>query len=286
MSQHTRLSHSVEGVACLTPHARGRQPNRGVPLYQQQTFASTLAHELRQPLAGLRTAVEVLRMSHCSGVSDKTTTVMQRQIDQMQRMVDDILDAARLARGKVTVSKTRIDARDVIRDAVADMRAETASRQLDVVVAIGGAPLWVDADPQRLYQVFSNLLGNAVKFTPPGGRITITAELLKGTITTRIRDTGRGMAPEVLAQAFDLFVQADSCQVGSLGMGLSVVREIVNLHQGHVGAWSEGLGHGSEFRVTLPRAVAPMRYVGTWRRPLPGALVAAPMDLPRQVALS
>lgn len=288
MSQHTHLPNgSVDGFACRTsPAGGGQSGNGGVSLHRLQTFTSTLAHEIRQPLSGLRAAVEVLQMSHDSELSDRTTTLMRRQVDQMQRMVDDILDATRLAHGKVTVCKKRIDARDVIRDAVADLRSEVASRQQDVFVAIGGAPLWVDGDRQRLYQVFSNLLSNAVKYTPSGGRITVTAELMTGAITIRVRDTGLGIAPEVLSQVFDLFAQADSSLVGSLGMGLSVVREIVGLHQGHVEAWSEGVSHGSEFRVTLPRAGAPISRARTWRLPPPGAPIAALMDLPRQVALS
>jgi len=261
MFEHTRsLNSSVDGFASVSAQLRGGKFNGGMSLNRQQTFASTMAHEIRQPLAGLRAAVEVLRISDLSALSDKTTTLMRRQVDQMQRMVDDILDATRLARGKVTVRKERIDARDAIRFAVADLRAEVSSRQQEVLVAIGGAPLWVDGDPQRLYQVFSNLLNNSVKYTPSGGRITVTAELTTGAVTIRVRDTGCGLAPEFLSQVFELFVQADSCLVGGLGMGLSVVREIVGLHHGHVEAWSEGLGHGSEFRVTLPRAVAPVTH--------------------------
>lgn len=225
---------------------------------RRETFVSTLAHELRQPLSALLAAVEVVRLGPDSTAVNRATEIMKRQIGQMNRVVEDLMDATRWARGKVTLRTQRLDVRDVIRDAAQDVTAAVAERGHELVVATASEPLWVDADPQRLYQVLSNLLRNAVKYTDPGGRITLAADRGAETFTLRVSDTGRGIEPEALTHIFDLFSQVRRpSEVAGLGIGLSVVREIVALHQGRIEARSEGPGHGSDFIVTLPLAPPP-----------------------------
>lgn len=227
---------------------------------RKDIFVATLAHELRQPLSTLLAAVEVVRLASDSDAANRATEIMRRQIGQMNRVVEDLLDAARWACGKVTLRKQRLDVRDVIRDAAQDVAAAVEARGHALVVAIGREPIWADADPQRLHQALSNLLRNAVKYTDPGGRITVAADRGDATLTLRVSDTGRGIARDELTQIFDLYSQVRPLEARGVGIGLSVVREIVALHDGRVEARSKGPGHGSEFIVTLPLA--------TSRRPL------------------
>jgi signal transduction histidine kinase len=224
---------------------------------RKEIFVATLAHELRQPLAALLAAVEVLRLAPDSAATDRVTDIMKRQIGQMNRVVEDLLDATRWARGKVTLRKQRLDVREVIRDAALDMAAAVAERGHELVVTTASEPLWDDADPQRLHQVLSNLLRNAVKYTDPGGRLTLAAERKAAMVTVRVSDTGRGIAPEALPHIFDLFSQVRPPEAAGLGIGLSVLREIVTLHDGRIEARSDGPGHGSAFIATLPLAPPP-----------------------------
>ena len=225
---------------------------------RRETFGATLAHEIRQPLATLLAAVEVIRRAPDSATTTRATDVMARQIGQMSRVVEDLLDAARWACGKVTLRRHRLDVRDVLKEAAMDIAAAVAERQHELLVSTASEPLWVDADRQRLHQVFSNLLRNAVKYTNPGGRISLAADRGPGTATLRVSDTGRGIESEALPHIFDLFSQVSPSEDGGLGIGLSVVREIVGLHDGRIEARSEGRGYGSEFIVTLPLAPAPI----------------------------
>ncbi len=224
---------------------------------RKEAFVATLAHELRQPLSALLAAVDVVRLAPDAVAANRATEIMTRQIGQMDRVVEDLIDATRWACGKVTLRKQRLDVRDVIRDAQLDVTTAIAERGHQLVVAVASEPLWVDADAQRLQQVLSNLLRNAVRFTDPGGRISLVAERGAATVTLRVSDTGRGISPEALTDIFDLFSQVRPAEAAGLGIGLSVVREIVALHDGRIEARSDGRGHGSEFVVTLPLASPP-----------------------------
>ena len=224
---------------------------------RKENFVSTLAHEIRQPLAALRAAVEVVQMAPASASACRATEIMKRQIDQMNRVVEDLTDATRWTSGKMSLRKQRIDVRHVIANAAADVATPVAARGHELVVAMPSEPLWVNADPQRLQQVLSNLLRNAVKYTDSGGRISLTAERDAETVTMRVRDTGRGIDPESLPHVFELFSQARPSDSAGLGIGLSVAKEIVVLHGGLIEAASGGEGQGSEFIVTLLRANPP-----------------------------
>jgi signal transduction histidine kinase len=223
---------------------------------RREAFVSTLAHELRQPLSTLLAAIEVLRLTPDSAEAAHATVIMKRQIGQMNRMVEDVMDAARWRRGKVTIRKQQLDVREVIRDVAHDVYPAIVERRHQLVVATAPEPLWAEADPQRLHQVLSNLLRNAVKYTDPGGRISLTADRSATTVDVRVSDTGCGIEADALGHIFDLYSQVRPADTKGLGIGLSVVREIVALHEGHVEARSEGPGRGSQFIVSLPAAAS------------------------------
>jgi len=237
----------------------GRAEQQALDLHspRQDVFVSTLAHELRQPLTVISTEIEVIRLDPASAAARVATTTIQRQIGQMSRMIEDLMDEMRWACGKLTLRTQRIDVRQVLRVAALDVASAIAARRQELVVTTASDALWVDADPQRLHQVLSNLLVNAIKCTAPRGRISLAAHLRDTTVTLSVSDTGRGIDRRALAHVFDLFSQLRPAEGAGLGIGLSVVREIVALHRGRIEARSEGPGRGSEFIVSLPLAAGP-----------------------------
>ena len=245
-------SEAVVVPLAFVPRTQATSDDR-VP---EEAFVWTVAHELRQPLSVMTTAIAVVEHDSPSGATAQAVAVMSRQLRHMSRMVDDLLDAARLSTGKVSLTPQRLDIREVMTDAAADVAAAAAKRGQLLNLKYGAAPLWVNGDRQRLYQVFSNLLRNAIKFTDQGGRITFTADSHMSRIAVRVRDTGRGIDRQALPRIFDLFTQVQPSGLGGVGIGLSVAREIVSLHRGRIEAHSDGLGKGSEFEVTLPASPA------------------------------
>ena len=219
---------------------------------QNESVVSTLAHELRRPLATLLAAVELTRLSPQGGVADHVTDIMKRQIGQMNRVIEDVIAATRWSRGKVTVRKQRLDVRDLIRDAEQDIRVAAAETGHDLTVDPITEPSWIDADPERLRQALSTLLRNALKHTNPGGRISLRVDRGRSTITLRVADTGRGIEPDALSRVFELVSEAGRTESAGLSIDLNIVSRIVALHDGRIEARSEGLGHGSEFSITLP----------------------------------
>jgi len=243
---------SAEGLATEAEWAAERQLLH--ERRRHEAFVSTLAHELRQPLSALTQAVAIMGLVSGSPAASRAAEIIQRQTRQMTRLVEDLIDAARWAKGKLALRLQRVDVRQAVTDAALDATAAVAARGHDLVVSIASTPLWVDADPERLRQVLSNLLDNAVKYTDPRGRIHLTAARAKTTVTVRVSDTGRGLEPQALAHVFDLFSQVRPDESAGLGLGLSVALQIVTLHRGRIEARSEGHGRGSEFIVTLPMA--------------------------------
>lgn len=222
---------------------------------RKDEFLAILAHELRNPLAPLRNAVEILRISEGDRESeDFAREIAERQVQALSRMVDDLLDVSRIMQRKIELKKERVDLRKVVDRAVeiAKPTIDASSHRLEV--DLPGAPLWSHVDVIRIAQVISNLLHNAAKYTDHGGVITIRASAVDDIAEIRVIDTGIGIAPDKLAHVFDLFMQVDSAGMraqGGLGIGLTVVRSIVELHGGTVEARSAGVGQGSEFVVRL-----------------------------------
>jgi signal transduction histidine kinase/CheY-like chemotaxis protein/integral membrane sensor domain MASE1 len=230
-------------------------------------FLAVLGHELRNPLAPMRNALEVLRARGWpDAASQHMGDVIDRQLRHMVRLVDDLLDVSRITRGRVELRKERLDLTEVVGRVVEAARSLLSDRRQDLVLALSAEPVFVYGDPTRLEQVVSNLLHNAVRYTDPGGRIAVRASAEGGTAVLRVEDTGIGLRPEMLERIFEPFVQgqrASSQQPSQgLGIGLSLVRSLVEMHHGSVAAASAGPGRGSVFTVRLPLAARPAAAAG------------------------
>jgi PAS domain S-box-containing protein len=218
---------------------------------QKDTAIATIAHELRQPLGAMQVALAMMRARVSRDKGERARSVVERQVLQLSRLVEDLLDASRIAQGTFTLRRERTALNGVIDAAVGVVQPMIRDRQQQLNVESSTEPIWLDADAQRLQQVFSNLLTNASKFTESRGRITVSVEAGPDAVTVRVGDTGRGIAADVLPHIFDLFAQATPDERG-LGIGLAVVRGLVQRHGGSVEAHSDGPGRGSEFTVRLP----------------------------------
>lgn len=226
----------------------------------KDAFMAVLGHELRNPLAAIRIAVHMLQTSRSERPREHALGVLDRQSQNLSRIVDDLLDLSRISRGKIELRRKRLDARAVIRDAVEGVMplVREAKHQLDV--RLPEAPLWVDADPTRLEQIVANLLTNAAKYTPSGGHVGIVARAEDDHLVVEVTDDGIGMDAELLARAFEPFEQGAPTEQrsrGGLGIGLTLVRQLVAMHGGRVWAHSEGHGHGSRVGFALPLAPPP-----------------------------
>lgn len=246
---------------------------------RKDEFLAMLAHELRNPLAPIRHALDILRRARqtesatapaaeqsdrnpeARGASghgsalDATLGVLDRQFGQMERLVDDLLDAGRISRGKLDLRRERVELSAVVDAAVEAVRPQYDSASLELIVTLPPRRVYIDADPARLSQIVGNLLNNACKFTDRGGSVWLTAELEGGDVIIRVRDTGIGIARDDLTRVFDMFTQVDASLERSrtgLGIGLTLVSTLAQLHGGAVTVHSDGIGRGSEFVVRLP----------------------------------
>jgi signal transduction histidine kinase len=224
---------------------------------RKDEFLATLAHELRNPLAPIRNAVNVLRLSGSSQPANQVWEMMDRQVNHMVRLVDDLMEVSRITRGKIELRKSTLDLAAVIAVAVEANRPLLEAAKHELTVTLPPQPLLVEGDAVRLAQVFSNLLNNAVKYTDAGGRISIVARREDDSAVVTVTDTGVGIPAAALPKVFDMFVQADArdsrAQTG-LGIGLTLARSLAEMHGGSVTARSAGAGMGSEFVVRLPVA--------------------------------
>jgi PAS domain S-box-containing protein len=226
---------------------------------RKDEFLAMLAHELRNPLAPMRNSLEIMRLARDDrSVADQALATMERQIDQMVHLVDDLLDVARISRGKIELRRERVDLRAVIEQAVELCKPLAQSRQHDVRVSLPAETVLLQADAVRLSQVLSNLLHNACKYTEPGGRIELVAHAQGSELVVTVRDTGIGIPAEMLPRVFEMFTQMDQTlerAQGGLGIGLTLARELVEMHGGTIEARSDGPGRGTEMIVRLPVVV-------------------------------
>jgi CheY-like chemotaxis protein len=230
-------------------------------------FLAMLGHELRNPLAPISTALQLMQL-RASDVLLKERTIIERQVKHLVRLVDDLLEVSRIARGKISLERVRVELADVLARALemTSPLVEQRDHHLSVDVAPG---LAVDADPARLAQVFANLLTNAAKYTPPRGYIDVSAQRDDGGVLVSVRDSGIGIRAEMLPRVFDLFVQERQAldrSEGGLGLGLTIVRSLVGLHGGAVEARSAGTGRGTEILVRLPLATEDSAEAATGAR--------------------
>jgi PAS domain S-box-containing protein len=229
---------------------------------RKDEFLAILAHELRNPLAPIRNSLHILRLTNQQdAVGAHVGDMMERQVNHMVRLVDDLLEVSRITSGKIELRKERLDLAAIVRSSVETSRPliEAVGHQLSVTFT--PEPLIVEGDPVRLAQVFANLLNNAAKYTDPGGHIWISTGRDGHWAAVSVRDTGAGISSEMLSRVFELFTQGEHLSErsqGGLGIGLTLVRSLLEMHGGSVEAFSEGLGRGSEFVVRLPLAAAPV----------------------------
>jgi PAS domain S-box-containing protein len=239
---------------------------------RKDEFLATLAHELRNPLAPIRNALHLMRlMKNHPATVEQSREMMERQVKHMVRLIDDLLELSRLSRGKVQIKKEMVEARTIIDMAVEGSRPWLDAAGHQFVINVPDEPLWLEADPLRLTQVLLNLLNNAAKYTEPGGTICLSAEEFHAgghaaEAVFRVRDTGIGIPAEMLPRIFEMFTQVNRAldrTQGGLGIGLSLVRGLVQLHDGRVEAHSAGPGQGSEFVVRLPLPQARENHNGS-----------------------
>ena len=239
-------------------HARDEKALREADRHRTQ-FIAMLSHELRAPLAPIRNALYVLERADLpADQRQRASTIAARQLRHLTRLVDDLLDVTRLSRREYHLDRHRVDLAVVARAAVEDHRSILALREVSVEVVTPPGPVIVDGDAARLAQIIGNLVVNAAKFTDPGGKVLLTIEITGSEATLCVTDTGIGIPDQLLESIFEPFVQADTSLArtrGGLGLGLAVVRSLVELHGGTVRARSGGSGRGAEFVVTLPLAV-------------------------------
>jgi signal transduction histidine kinase/DNA-binding response OmpR family regulator len=227
---------------------------------RKDEFLATLAHELRNPLASICNAIELTKRAVEDELVEQARGMMERQVAQMVRLVDDLLDVGRITRGKIQLRKERLELAAVIHGAVEGTRPLVESQAHELTVALPPQPIYVDADPVRLGQVISNLLNNAAKYTEKRGRIWLTARRDGNSALICVRDTGIGIDPKQLPHIFEMFAQVEPAldrSQGGLGIGLSLVKGLVELHGGTIEAQSGGAGQGSEFLVRLPISASP-----------------------------
>jgi PAS domain S-box-containing protein len=228
-------------------------------------FLATLAHELRNPLAPLRNVAEILRLESLSDTARQATGVMERQISQLVRLIDDLMDVSRITRGQLTLRRERVDLGTIIGSAVETAQPQMTAAGVTLALEVPDHPLTLDADATRIAQVFLNLLTNAAKFTPSGGQVAVIVKPTVDRVSVIVRDSGIGIAPEDQGRVFGMFVQLNRdmrrWQTG-LGIGLTLVKQMTELHGGSVAVWSEGPGKGTEFTIHLPLAVAPEQPEG------------------------
>ncbi|HVS76432.1 MAG TPA: ATP-binding protein, partial [Steroidobacteraceae bacterium] len=255
----------------------------GLERAQQQShakdeFMAMLAHELRNPLSAISAALEVLRAGGDGSVAERARAIIARQTRNLSRLVDDLLEVARVITGKVALAEMPLELADAVQRCIGQLEARATDRRIELEV--DGGPHWIHGDPVRIEQIVTNVLSNAIKYTGAAGVIRVALSARNGEIILRVTDDGLGIAPELLPQIFEPFVQGertlDRAQ-GGLGVGLTLVRRLVELHGGTVNALSEGPGRGSTFVIRLPRVAPPC--------PKASSAGTKPKTVPRRVLL-
>jgi len=260
---------TLASITRIALHARRNQYMVRDLLHERQTlvdllrheaqmkneFLATLAHELRNPLAPIRTGLQILRLSPTGKPPTQTLEMMDRQVSHLVRLIDDLLDISRITRGKLELRKHKVPLSLLLSNAVESSRPLIDSGKHKLILSAPDEPITLEVDPVRLAQVISNLLNNAAKYTPDGGTITLTARQTDDTVQIEVKDTGIGLSPYMLTKVFDMFSQVDPSMArtqGGLGIGLTLARRLTEMHNGTVEATSDGPGKGSTFTVTLP----------------------------------
>ena len=279
------VSQDVTERRRLSDHLRTLASNLSEADRRKNEFIAMLAHELRNPLAPIHAAARALRRGGLDGEAlGAAAGMLERQVGQLSRLVDDLLDINRISRGRIELRKERVELEPIIQQAVEAVRGQYRTMNHELTIGMPSRPLYLDADAARLAQVVGNLLNNACKFTDKGGHVWLSAGEEDGEAVIRVRDSGIGIAAEDQARLFDMFEQVDTSRERSrdgLGIGLTLVKSLAEMHGGRVHVYSDGLGRGSEFVVHLPLAVEAPKS-----EPVPApAIQEAPTAVPRRVLI-
>jgi len=289
-----RLARRTAESERLAGELRARAEALAESDHRKDEFLAMLAHELRNPLGAVSTAAYILGQTRdLEPPMARSVAIIQRQAQHLARLVDDLLDVSRITRGKVELRRVPLDLGEVVQHAVETTRPLVEARRHRLVVSLPDEPLPLVADPTRIEQVLANLIRNAVKFTEPGGLLEVAVAERDGHAEVRVRDSGAGISAELLPRVFDLFIQGQQGldrSSGGLGIGLTLVRSLVEMHGGRVRAHSDGPGRGSEFTIWLPLApeAAPAGVAAptTTGAAAPGAAPAADREADPLAALS
>src|SRR5262245_26260843 len=262
---NTDLEHTNRVLQSeVTERARAEQALKEADRHKDE-FLAVLAHELRNPLAPIRNAVEIMRRSALSDPQLAwSRDVIERQVKHLTRLVDDLLDVSRITRGNINLSREPVAVTTIVARAIETIQPLIAEQRHELTVDVPEESLEVEGDLTRLTQVLGNLLNNAAKYTDPGGAIAVGVRRVSTDVEIRVRDNGIGIPPELLPRLFQLFTQVDGAAhraQGGLGIGLALVRQLIQMHGGSVTAYSQGPGHGSEFLIRLPLRVRGYRDV-------------------------
>jgi signal transduction histidine kinase len=261
-----------------------REANR-----HKDEFLAMLAHELRNPLAPIHNAVQLMRNPVLPAAQlGWAREVIERQVSHLTRLVDDLLDVSRITRGKINVNRESLELATIVSRAVETVQPMLARQNHELIVNVSPQPIYLEGDLTRLTQIIGNILSNSIKYTDEGGRIELSADALGDTVEIRVRDNGIGIEPASLPSVFDLFTQAsrsaERTQAG-LGIGLALVKRLVELHDGEVEARSPGLGQGSEFIVRLPRQMR-AEHASHRSTQSPGVTFAGPGTTTRRILVA
>jgi signal transduction histidine kinase len=252
-------SVTLASAATAALRARRRQYEMREIDRRKDEFLAMLAHELRNPLAPISAASDLLRLGNFDGARIRQTSeIISRQVKHMTGLIDDLLDVSRVSRGLVTLDKELLDAGQIVTNAVEQVRPLIDARRHRLTIQKSSEAAFVYGDRKRLIQIVANMLNNAAKYTPEGGDIVLTMEVTRDQVIFILTDNGIGMTPSLIENAFEMFAQAERTSdraQGGLGIGLALVKRLVELHHGEVTVQSEGIGKGSRFTVTLPRTL-------------------------------
>jgi PAS domain S-box-containing protein len=272
---HGELCQILHQVEDVTEYIEARQEVEALARQAQEEsrnkdqFLAMLGHELRNPMAAISTAVYVLKSATADGLPEDRLRwgldIIDRQLEQLTRLVNDLLDVARINEGRIDLQQEQMSPNDIVRRAVETAKPLFDERDQTLEIYLGDEQVHIFADVTRMTQVVANLLNNAAKYTPNGGRIEVDTGVEDDRVVIEVRDNGQGIDDELLPHVFELFKQADVSldrSQGGLGLGLTLVKQLVEMHGGRVEAYSEGHGHGSTFVVELPVADGPQDILG------------------------
>lgn len=271
----TRFNEAIDELiaSSIASFVKANEEAAEAEILHREEFLAMLAHELRNPLSPIDSASELLQAGKLDAIQiQRTSQIIGRQVRHMSSLINDLLDASRVTHGMITLQLKKIDLRNVANAAIEQTKPLMENRHHHLILNFPSEPVYLNGDSQRLTQVFANLLNNAAKYTPADGLISLSIETVNDNAIVHVTDNGLGMEPELINRAFDLFSQGERSSdrlLGGLGLGLALVKSLVDLHKGHASCQSNGLGAGTRFIVSLPKLAVLPNAEASDMRPAP-----------------